>query len=329
MRLLKKTNANNLKKRILIITLIGMSFRINAQITDTGANVGIGITNPSNPLHISSNSNHHQLRLQGTNGKHSWIQFYPSGDDIINWQAGVNTNGFSIYDISTSQYRFNITNTGNIGIGTTNASSKLQLMNGNDGISFDSSEDWIGIGFNRSVRNGQIFDTNKSGWQFTARNDRFSLEGYNGAFSNLLNVLKNGNIGIGTVTTGNHKLAVEGSIGAREIKVEANGWSDFVFENNYRLPTLVEVENYIKEKGHLKDIPSAKEVEKNGFFLGEMDAKLLQKIEELTLYVIEQEKRLNNVEFKNEKLEKENESLKALATKFLELQKRIAKLEKE
>jgi hypothetical protein len=99
-----------------------------------------------------------------------------------------------------------------------------------------------------------------------------------------------GNVGIGTITTGIHKLAVEGSIGAREIKVQATGWADFVFKKEYDLPTLTEVEKHIKKKGHLQNIPSAAEVKKDGFFLGEMDAKLLQKIEELTLYTIQQEK---------------------------------------
>ena len=110
---------------------------------------------------------------------------------------------------------------------------------------------------------------------------------------------------IGTATTGSHKLAVEGSIGAREIKVEANGWSDFVFEKEYKLPTLEEVETHIKEKGHLKDIPSAKEVEKNGFFLGKMDSKLLQKIEELTLYTIQQDKEIKELKLLVEKLLKQ------------------------
>jgi hypothetical protein len=99
-------------------------------------------------------------------------------------------------------------------------------------------------------------------------------------------------VGIGTGTTGIHKLAVEGSIGAREIKVENGPWSDFVFFKNYNLPTLKEVETHIAVKGHLKDIPSAKEVAKNGIFLGDMNAKLLQKIEELTLYTIAQEKKI-------------------------------------
>ena len=116
-----------------------------------------------------------------------------------------------------------------------------------------------------------------------------------------------GNLGIGTSSTGSHKLAVEGSIGAREIKVEANGWSDFVFEKEYDLPPLEEVEKHINEKGHLKDIPSAKEVAENGIFLGEMDSKLLQKIEELILYTIQQEKKIKSQDSKIEKLEIELE----------------------
>jgi hypothetical protein len=146
-------------------------------------------------------------------------------------------------------------------------------------------------------------------------NNPLSIYWNNGTYNRYLNILDNGNIGIGTTTTGSHRLAVEGSIGAREIKVEANGWSDFVFYDDYKLPTLKEVENHIKEKGHLKDIPSAKEVEKEGFFLGEMDAKLLQKIEELTLYTIAQEKKIKELE--------------SLNTKFLEIQKRLEKLEKK
>ncbi|MGS2741648.1 hypothetical protein [Sinomicrobium sp. M5D2P17] len=111
-----------------------------------------------------------------------------------------------------------------------------------------------------------------------------------------------GNVGIGTTNSNNWKLAVNGNIRAKEIKVET-GWSDFVFEDSYNLPTLEEVEQHIKEKGHLKDIPSAKEVEENGIFLGEMDAKLLQKIEELTLYMIELKK-------ENQQLRKEIDELK-------------------
>jgi hypothetical protein len=73
-------------------------------------------------------------------------------------------------------------------------------------------------------------------------------------------------------------------------------WPDYVFDKRYNLPPLSEVEQHIKEKGHLKDIPSAEEVSQNGILLGEMNAKLLQKIEELTLYIIDQEARIKKLE---------------------------------
>ena len=101
----------------------------------------------------------------------------------------------------------------------------------------------------------------------------------------------------------------------KKVKVTLEGWSDFVFYKDYKLPSLTEVEDHIKEKGHLKDIPSNKEVKKNGIFLGEMNAKLLQKIEELTLYTIQQEKEINY--------------LKGMNSKLLELQKRLENLEKK
>ena len=81
-----------------------------------------------------------------------------------------------------------------------------------------------------------------------------------------LNFIYEGNVGIGTADTKGFKLGVNGKIAAEEVKVALYGnWSDFVFKKEYNLPTLTEVENHIKEKGHLKDIPSAKDVEKNGF----------------------------------------------------------------
>lgn len=115
-----------------------------------------------------------------------------------------------------------------------------------------------------------------------------------------------GSVGINTQNTGSHKLAVNGSIGARRVKVEVGTWSDFVFNKNYNLPSIQEVEEHIQIHGHLKDIPSEKEVLEKGVDLGEMDAKLLQKIEELTLYIIELEKttialkeRLDQIEGQN------------------------------
>ncbi|MBC9795859.1 hypothetical protein [Sinomicrobium weinanense] len=120
-----------------------------------------------------------------------------------------------------------------------------------------------------------------------------------------LTVENDGSMGIGTTNTGAWKLAVNGNIRAKEVKVET-GWSDFVFDEGYELSSLKEVEEHIKEKGHLKDIPSAKEVEKEGVFLGEMDAKLLQKIEELTLYILQLNKKIEIQQQQIEQLKKRN-----------------------
>jgi len=110
-----------------------------------------------------------------------------------------------------------------------------------------------------------------------------------------------GNIGIGT-TIADHKLDVNGTIRAKEIKVETN-WSDFVFEKDYNLRTLEDLEHYISQNKHLPDIPSESVVKENGINLGEINAKLLQKIEELTLYVIKQNKEINNLKNQINKLE--------------------------
>lgn len=98
-------------------------------------------------------------------------------------------------------------------------------------------------------------------------------------------------VGTSTVPSG-YKLAVEGKIRAREIRVDQDTWPDYVFDKEYELLTLEEVQKHIEEKGHLPNIPSAQEVEKNGVELGEMDRLLLEKIEQLTLYVLEQQRQL-------------------------------------
>lgn len=150
----------------------------------------------------------------------------------------------------------------------------------------------------------------------------FSVNNSTGNLSEAMRINTDGGVAVGTTTTGTHKLAVEGSVGAREVMVEApgTGWSDFVFESDYNLPTLKEVEQHIQEKGHLKDIPSAAQVEENGFYLGEMDSKLLQKIEELTLYTIDQEKKIKD-------LKNQVEELKVVNDKLLKFQQRLEKLE--
>ncbi|EAY25875.1 hypothetical protein [Microscilla marina] len=101
----------------------------------------------------------------------------------------------------------------------------------------------------------------------------------------------------------NYTLSVNGRVRASEVKVYT-GWADYVFEKGYKLRPLNEVEAYIEKNGHLPDVPSAKQVEKNGIFIGEMNATLLRKIEELTLYMISMKKEV-------EHLKNENKALKA------------------
>jgi hypothetical protein len=113
--------------------------------------------------------------------------------------------------------------------------------------------------------------------------------------ANVIYINAAGNLGIGTANP-TEKLAVNGNIKCKQVEVSLTGWSDFVFEDDYRLMPLDEVDAFVKEHNHLPGVPSADEVISNGANLGEMDAILLKKIEELTLYVIE--------------LKKENEALK-------------------
>ena len=126
------------------------------------------------------------------------------------------------------------------------------------------------------------------------------------------------NVGIGTTDTQGYRLAVAGNMIAEEIKVALQvNWPDFVFKNNYKLPSLKEVEEHINKFGHLINIPSAKEVQNfGGIQLGQMNVKLLQKIEELTLYTINQQKEI-------EQLKSENSLLKQ------DLLKRISALEQK
>ena len=107
----------------------------------------------------------------------------------------------------------------------------------------------------------------------------------------------NGNVRIGNGSGDpSNALEVNGIVRSKEVLVEITGWSDFVFEKDYKLMSLAEVEQFVKQHGHLPDVPSANEVEENGIELGEMNALLLQKIEEMTLHLIELEKRIQELE---------------------------------
>ena len=121
-------------------------------------------------------------------------------------------------------------------------------------------------------------------------------------YNHLMILTYDGCLGINTLDPGNYKLAVNGDVRAKSVRVETN-WSDFVFDADYKLLSLSEVERFISLNKHLPEIPSAKEVEENGVSLGDMQAKLLQKIEELTLYAIEQQKCIEELQKRLSELE--------------------------
>jgi len=126
---------------------------------------------------------------------------------------------------------------------------------------------------------------------------------FRGTVTNEGHLYSMGNVGVGTTDTKGYRLAVNGKIRTQEIKVEAANWPDYVFAKDYKLPSLKETEEHIKQKGHLPGIPSAKEVQSNGVDLGEINAKLLKKIEELTLHLIEKDKEITTLKKLSERVE--------------------------
>jgi hypothetical protein len=119
--------------------------------------------------------------------------------------------------------------------------------------------------------------------------------------------LPSGNVGIGTTNPGSFKLAVEGKVGAREVVVTQAAWSDFVFKDDYKLKPLAQVADYVKKNKHLEGVPTEAEVKKNGISIGEMQAKLLEKVEELTLHVIAMKKENDELKAKVGDLERKIE----------------------
>ena len=117
-------------------------------------------------------------------------------------------------------------------------------------------------------------------------------------------ILTNGNVGIGTANPDPlYKLSVLGSIRATKLVVET-GWSDYVFNNNYKLMPLNELEKFVSANKHLPNIPSACEVEEKGLDVGNTQAKQMEKIEELTLYIIEMNKKMQEQNQRIAELEK-------------------------
>ena len=115
----------------------------------------------------------------------------------------------------------------------------------------------------------------------------------------------NGNVGIGTSANSQYKLVVKGTAHfCKAIVKSTGGWCDYVFEPDYNLMPISELNNYIKQNKHLPEIPTTEQVEENDIDLGEMNKLLLKKVEELTLYLIKQQEQLDEQAEEINKLKK-------------------------
>jgi hypothetical protein len=267
-------------------------------------------------------------------------------DDGSIWQA-VPVNGISqshkFYGGGTPL--MTIRGDGNVGIGTTGPAEKLEVSGGN--IFLNSSVGqfirWSNTGsappsFNiRSAGTKLVLHPgvsagaadhaigieNSANW-YGVPSNLHSHKFYAGT-SELMTIRGDGNVGIGTVNPA-YKLDVIGTIRARKVKVNLEG-ADFVFEDGYKLMPLNELEKFVKQNKHLPEIAPAKEMQENGSDLGGLSVQLLQKIEELTLHVIEQNKKLEqqNKEVEeltlhaikqNNKLEQQNKKIESLEAKI-------------
>lgn len=121
----------------------------------------------------------------------------------------------------------------------------------------------------------------------------------------VMTVENDGSVGIGT-TTPKAKLAVNGNILAKEIKIKTDiSVPDYVFEETYSLPSLSSIESYVKKHKHLPEVPSAKDIERDGLDVAEMNLLLLKKVEELTLHLIEKEKEIEIIKNTLQKIQEQ------------------------
>ncbi|MCL6294840.1 tail fiber protein [Jejuia spongiicola] len=299
-------------------------------IINHSGHMGIGTTNPASRLHILHVSgegnapiisgNIATFQTNGSSGYYASINVVGGsagksslffGDKDSGAMGGLrynNANNSLSFRTNGNDDKILIDDNGNVGIGNVLPTSKLYIKQ-----SFDNNTGGLSIADASASRLIQIYGEGSAGRQVirtsgTSNPLAFDLNGIE-----KMRINSNGNIGIGT-TTPDAKLAVKGNIHTNEVKVDLLGAvaPDYVFYKDYDLKTLNEVESYITKEGHLPNIPSAKEMETNGLLLKEMNLKLLEKIEELTLYTINQEKRIKTLEQENNVFKKQQKRIKLL-----------------
>ncbi|WP_422860392.1 hypothetical protein ACOKFD_05905 [Flagellimonas sp. S174] len=270
-------------------------------ISDNG-NITIGGENNYDyRLSISKGNSSSRLAFINSGFSENAILEYHTSKQLRfqNWNNGVWNSNLMTLDFTN----------GNVGIGTIDVTHNLTVADNRPRIALVDENGDAGviefyeisnqIRFQKWFNNGDAFDKTI-----------MTLGGDNGF------------VGIGTISP-DMKLTVKGKIHAEEVKIDLSVPApDYVFKEDYELRTLNEVEQFIEENNHLPEIPSAKEFEQNGVMQAEMDMNLLKKIEELTLYTIQQEKKIIK---QAEKIK----NLESLNNKLLELQKRLEKLEKK
>ena len=246
--------------------------KLGSNIYFNDGRVGIGTMSPRTLLHVkgSSPSNISRFMQDNASGHGLYVRTQGSGTQFA---LRVDVN-------AAAKTPFAVLNNGNVGIGTRSPGTLLHVKGSSPSNISRFMQD-------NASGHGLYIRTQGSGTQFALRVD------VNAAAETPFIVLNNGNVGIGTRSP-IYELTVNGTIRAKEIIVDT-GWSDFVFEKEYKLPPLNEVEKFIIENKHLPGIPSEAEVKEKGVSVGNISSKLLQKIEELTLYVINLKKENNHL----------------------------------
>jgi len=321
--------------KILFIALLCLPFTLSAQWTDSGTymrtndKVGISV-NPAEKLHINGSVRGNQngaLRISTGNGyvdigpKNSvWAHFTTDrGKFYFNKEIRVNTGFIGSYNQDLSLRTQGTTrmtilkSNGNVGVGTTTPAEKLHVNgsvrgNRNGALRISTGNGYVDIGPKNTVWAHFTTDRGKFYFNKEIRVNTGFIGSYNQNLSlrtqgtTRMTILKsNGNVGIGT-TTPNNKLDVNGTIRAKEIKVES-GWSDYVFYNDYQLPTLEEEEKHIEKNGHLLGFESEKAMD-GEIQLGDVSRRQQAKIEEMMLHLIELKKEMTHLKEENEELKK-------------------------
>ena len=252
-------------------------------------NTGLGTATPTEKLHLIGN--------MLVNNLNPIIQFQNSGTDKGFIQ--VNTNDLRIGTNSSNVNgkfvvrtaagdQFFVDNAGYVGIGVAGAGAEARVHVGTGLGAGLTSNGYLMLG--NSATTNVVFDNNEIQARSNSNAAGLTLQRSGGTVK----------IG-GTAVPAGYKLAIDGKVICEELKVKlaSSGWPDYVFADNYKLSSLVEIEKFINLHKHLPNIPSAVEVEKNGIEVGDMQKKIIEKIEELTLYIIQLEKQV--AELKKEK----------------------------